>query len=139
MAFVGIYFWQKNSKKKHSEKKVMITSLSIKEKLIWFSASIIILIGYGLFLKWLNGTLPFVDSATTVFSIVATILLTKRLTDQWLYWIVVDILSLGMWVYIFFTPNSDVSMLVMWSAYLVNAIYGYYNWKKMESAQNNKV
>jgi nicotinamide mononucleotide transporter len=94
--------------------------------------SIVIIIIYGLFLKWLKGTLPFIDSLTTIFSIIATILLTKRITDQWFYWIMVDIFSIVMWVYIFLTVGTDISMLVMWSAYLVNAIYGYYHWRKLE-------
>jgi nicotinamide mononucleotide transporter len=87
---------------------------------------------YGLFLKFLNGTLPFVDSVTTVFSIVATIMLTKRLTDQWFYWILVDIWSLVMWIFIFMRDGNDITVLIMWLAFLVNAVYGYYNWKRME-------
>jgi nicotinamide mononucleotide transporter len=129
MAFVGIYYWKKNRKKED----LIVSRLKWEDKLYWFAGSVIAVGIYGLILRWLNGTLPFIDSATTVFSIVATILLTKRLTDQWIYWILVDILSIIMWVYIFVTRDSDVSMLVMWSAYLVNAIYGYYNWRKMEN------
>ncbi len=139
MAFIGIYFWRKNTKKdirRKDVKDVVITSLNWKNKIFWFGISIVALVLYGLFLKIIKGTLPFIDSSTTVFSIIATIMLTRRLTDQWLYWIMVDILSLIMWVYIFVTTKGDISMLVMWSAYLVNAIYGYYNWKKMELKQN---
>jgi len=141
MAFVGIYYWKKNSKKnirRKNIKDVVVTSLSWKNKAIWFAISLGTLTAYGLFLKLINGTLPFVDSATTIFSIVATIMLTKRLTDQWLYWIMVDVLSVIMWVYIFVTTKGDVSMLVMWSAFLVNAVYGYYNWRKLEKKQNVK-
>ncbi|MFC1696747.1 nicotinamide riboside transporter PnuC [Nanoarchaeota archaeon] len=136
MAFIGIYFWRKNSKK--DTKDVIIRTMTWREKGIWFGISIFALITYGLFLTWLNGTLPFIDSTTTVFSIIATIMLTRRFTDQWLYWIAVDVLSVIMWVYIFATTGGDVSMLVMWSAYLVNAVYGYYNWRKMERKQNEE-
>ncbi len=93
---------------------------------------------YGLVLMAIKGTLPFVDSATTVFSVIAVIMLNKRLTEQWLYWIMVDVLSVVMWAYIFITSGGDVSMLVMWSAFLVNALYGYYNWNKLERMQNAK-
>ena len=65
-------------------------------------------------------------------------MLNKRLTDQWLYWITVDVVTIIMWTYIFITKGTDVSMLVMWSAFLVNAVYGYYNWIKMERNQNGK-
>mgnify|MGYP006275878315 FL=1 len=138
MAFVGIYFWRRNTQnniRRREVKDVVVTSMGWKEKARWFTLSVAIAMGYGLFLNNLGGTLPFIDSTTTVFSIVATIMLTRRMTDQWLYWIAVDVLSIGMWVYIFLTTEGDVSMLVMWSAYLVNAAYGYYNWKRMERMQ----
>jgi nicotinamide mononucleotide transporter len=138
MTFVGIYFWNKNSKKKENTKTVLVRSLSWKEKIIWFVAALIALYLFGLFLRAIHGTLPFVDSTTTVFSIIATILLTKRYSDQWFYWIMVDIWSIVMWAYIFLRDGNQVSMLVMWSAFLVNAMYGYYNWRKLEKLQNGK-
>ncbi len=136
MTFFGIHYWGKNLKKEKETKRVFVKSLNWKNKISWLLISLVVVFIYGLFLKWLNGTLPFIDSVTTVFSIVATIMLTKRLTDQWFYWIMVDIWSIVMWVYIFLRDGSEVSMLVMWSAFLVNAIYGYYNWRKMEKNQN---
>ncbi|MEI6731091.1 MAG: nicotinamide riboside transporter PnuC [archaeon] len=133
MTFVGIYYWKKNTVQKKKKEKLLVKHLAWKEKFVWFAGSLAVVFLYGLFLKWLNGTLPFVDSVTTVFSIVATILLTKRMTDQWFYWILVDVWSIVMWLYIFMRDGNEVSMLVMWTAFLVNAVYGYYNWRKMEA------
>lgn len=129
MTFVGIYFWKKNTKKKG---EVKVRSLSWRKRFTWFIGSLIALIVYGVFLWVINGTLPFIDSATTVFSVIAAIMLNQRLTEQWFYWIMVDVLAIIMWFYIFVTVGTDISMLVMWSAYLVNAVYGYFNWKRME-------
>jgi len=137
MTFIGIYFWKRNLKK-NNKGEVAVKSLNWKNRFIWFGSAIIILIIYGLILKIIKGTLPFIDSATTVFSIIATIMLNKRLTEQWFFWIMVDVLSIIMWAYIFIKSQGDVSMLVMWSAFLVNALYGYYNWRKMEKNQNEK-
>ncbi|MCR4327499.1 MAG: nicotinamide riboside transporter PnuC [Nanoarchaeota archaeon] len=137
MTFVGIYFWKKNQKLGKTG-EVKVRSLDWRKRFLWFSLSIVALVLYGGILTLIKGTLPFVDSATTVFSVIATIMLNKRLTEQWFYWILVDILSIVMWVYIFFTQGSDISILVMWSAFLVNAVYGLYNWKKMEKKQNGK-
>jgi nicotinamide mononucleotide transporter len=131
MTFIGIYYWKKNLR---ADKKgeVIVRRLKWRTKAIWFFISICFSLAYGLILLLIKGTLPFIDSTTTVFSIIATIMLNKRLTDQWFYWILVDVLSLVMWIYILVTTQGDVSMLVMWSAFLVNAIYGYYNWRKLE-------
>ncbi len=129
MTFIGIYFWKKHQKAKG---EVKVRSLSWRKRGIWFASSLIALMIYGVFLWVIKGTLPFIDSATTVFSVIAAIMLNKRLTEQWFYWIMVDVLAIVMWVYIFVTVGTDISMLVMWSAYLVNAIYGAWNWKRME-------
>jgi len=138
MTFVGIYFWKRNTKKIKESKRVIVRSLSWKEKIFWLVISLVWVFFFGLLLKALSGTLPFVDSTTTVFSVIATILLTKRYTDQWFYWIMVDVWSIVMWAYIFLRDGNQISMLVMWTAFLVNAIYGYYNWRKLEKTQNGK-
>jgi nicotinamide mononucleotide transporter len=135
MTFPGIYYWKKNYKKVNISERVIVRSLKFKEKILWFLIAIVITYDFGLFLKFLNGTLPFVDSLTTVFSIIATIFLTYRYSDQWFYWIMVDVFSIIMWVYIFIRDGNQVSMLVMWTAFLVNALYGYYNWRKLEKEQ----
>lgn len=137
MTFIGIYFWKRNLKN-NSRGEVKVKSLSWRNRFMWFGSSIIVLIVYGSILTIIKGTLPFIDSATTVFSIIATIMLNKRLTEQWFYWIMVDVLSIVMWAYIFIKSGGDISMLVMWSAFLVNALYGYYNWRKMEKNGNGK-
>ena len=138
MTFVGIYFWSRNALNMKESKTVIVRSLSWSAKFVWFVCSLITVYLLGLFLKFIGGTLPFVDSTTTIFSIIATILLNKRYTDQWFYWILVDLWSIVMWVFIFLRDGNQVSMLVMWSAFLVNALYGYYNWRKLEKQQNGR-
>ena len=137
MTFVGIYYWRRN-RKGNKKDEIVVKSLDWERRIIWFLSSIVILIVYGLILTIIKGTLPFIDSATTVFSVIATLMLNKRLTEQWFYWIAVDVLAIIMWAYIFITSGGDVSMLVMWSAFLVNAVYGYFNWKRLERKNNGK-
>ncbi|VVB77996.1 Nicotinamide mononucleotide transporter [uncultured archaeon] len=138
MTFPGIYYWKKNYKKINVSERVLVKSLKWRDKIFWFIVSLIALYFFGLLLKAIHGTLPFIDSTTTIFSIIATVFLTKRYSDQWFYWIMVDVWSIVMWVYIFLRDGNQVSMLVMWTAFLVNALYGYYNWRKLEKEQNGK-
>jgi len=132
MQFIGLYYWIKNRDKTKTKDDIKVNILSLKEKIIWLAVSVIATIDYGVYLKYIGGTLPFVDSTTTILSVVATILMTKRVSEQWLLWIVIDVISIYMWVYRLMQGSSDISMIVMWTAFLVNAIYGYYNWKKLE-------
>lgn len=135
MQFIGLYYWKKHAKKGKKD-DVKVKHLNSYERIIWATISIFGILGYGLFLKYLGGTLPFIDSSSTVLSIVAMVLMVKRVTEQWLLWIAIDVVSIYMWFYILLQGGNEISMLVMWTAYLVNAIYGYYNWNKMGKIQN---
>lgn len=73
--------------------------------------------------------IPLLDSISTNFSIVAMILMVYRYAEQWLLWIVIDVVTIIMWVYSYAVDGSGaLPVLVMWIAFLVNAIYGYLVW-----------
>jgi len=65
MTFIGIYYWKKNSEQ--DTKTVIVHSLSIKQKFVWFTSSIVVMYFLGILLRRIGGTLPFIDSTTTVF------------------------------------------------------------------------
>jgi len=127
--FIGLYFWKQNLR---SDGLVDAEGFSNRERLLWGIGSVGAIGGYGLFLQWLNGSLPFFDATSTVLSVIAQILMIRRATEQWVVWIVIDIVSIYMWVTVFLETGESISMVVMWTAYLVNACYGLYNWRKME-------
>jgi nicotinamide mononucleotide transporter len=135
--FIGIYMWKKN-KTAHGVKgeDVKISSLSKTGWLYTMLSIFILTIGYGFILKYLGGNLVWTDSATNVLSIAAQILMLKRYTEQWLLWISVNVLSIFLWLGALISQGgNDFSMLVMWSAFLVNSIYGYLNWRKLSIKQ----
>jgi nicotinamide mononucleotide transporter len=135
--FIGIYMWKKHK----TEQGVKGEDIKVRglTKTGWFYTllSILILtIGYGFFLKYLGGSLVWTDSATNVLSIAAQILMLKRYTEQWLLWMSVNVLSIFLWLGALISQGgNDFSMLVMWSAFLVNSIYGYMNWRKLSIKQ----
>lgn len=135
--FIGIYMWNKN-KTNHGVKgeDVKISNLTKTGWLYTVLSIVILTIGYGFFLKYLGGNLVWTDSATNVLSIAAQILMLKRYTEQWLLWISVNVLSIFLWLGALISQGgNDFSMLVMWSAFLVNSIYGYVNWRKLSIKQ----
>jgi nicotinamide mononucleotide transporter len=135
--FIGIYMWKRHK----TEQGVKGEDIKVRglTKTGWFYTllSILILtIGYGFFLKYLGGSLVWTDSATNVLSIAAQILMLKRYTEQWLLWMSVNVLSIFLWLGALISQGgNDFSMLVMWSAFLVNSIYGYMNWRKLSIKQ----
>jgi nicotinamide mononucleotide transporter len=131
MSFVGIYFWYRHKNRKKFD-TVYVKKIKLGEFLLWIAISVAGTIGYGLFLKHIGGTLPFIDASSTIISITGMILTIRRATEQWALWIVEDIIEVAMWIYIFATTGGNISMIIMWTAYLTNACYGWYKWRKLE-------
>lgn len=128
MNFVGWFAWNKHMNEENGE--VIKSSLPRKKGIILYVCTAVAIFLYGLVLRALNGNLPFVDSMSTVVSVVAQILSVKRLTEQWVLWIVVDVVTVIMWEVNFANGGESIATLLMWSIYLLNAIIMYIRWKR---------
>ena len=128
MNFVGLYMWSKNMNNQTEE--VVKERMSFKGSVLAYTCVIAGTLGYGVILNLMNGTLPLIDSMSTVFSIFAQFLCVKRYMEQWVLWIVVDIVTVIMWVYAFINGTGDMATVLMWSIYLINAIIMFIKWKK---------
>lgn len=122
--FIGYYLWNKhiNTETEDVEGK----KLTLKQSLIFLLIVVVGVIVYKFVLDLLGGDKTLLDSSSTVFSIFANALMLMRYREQWLLWIIIDIITVIMWLL-----AKDFVMVTMWSVYLVNAFYGYYNWTKM--------
>ena len=120
MAIYGYYNWNQ-SKDKFSLKQ---WSAGKHLLLILSGAVFAFLIGFY-FVTYTEAKMPIVDSFTTAFSIIATYLVVKKILENWLYWIIINAVS----VYIYFNINLHLSAL-LFLTYSLIAIFGYFNWKK---------
>ena len=77
-------------------------------------------------LKAAGGSSTLLDGTTTITTCAAQLLMILRYREQWLLWIVLNVLSILLWW------EENPSMRVMYIAYLVNSIYGFYNWTKLQ-------
>ncbi|WP_102275173.1 nicotinamide riboside transporter PnuC [Cytobacillus massiliigabonensis] len=140
LQFVGIYLWKRHTAdRKIKGEDIQIKVLTKKGWIGTIVSFLAIFILYGLLLKKLGGNVVWIDSATTTLSVIAQILMLRRYTQQWLFWIAVNVLSIVLWMKaLILQGGNDVSMLVMWSAFLINSIYGYYNWTKVYKKQKGE-
>ncbi len=122
--FIGYYLWNKNSNQDTGD--VNGKKLTLVQSLVLVGAIVFCVFGYKLLLDWLGGTQTLLDSASTVTSIVANALMMMRYREQWLLWIIIDVITVVMWFLV-----GDFIMVTMWAVYTVNAFYGYYNWTKI--------
>ena len=133
---IGLFVWGKNVDEASGE--VVKRKMSVKSSVLVYSVTAAGVVGYGFILKALGGTLPFVDSMSTVLSVVAQILCLKRLAEQWILWIVIDAVTVVMWAYNYMNGGESVATLLMWIVYLLNAILMYIKWRKDVKECNTK-
>jgi len=87
--------------------------------IVLFGALAIILINYT------DSPIPFGDALTTALSITATWMLARKLIEHWWIWVVVNIISLALYLWKGLYPTS-----VLFFFYFTMAVVGYYQWKK---------
>lgn len=125
---IGWVLWAKNVNSETNE--VYKKRMTWKQDIAVVIISIIGIFGYSFILKQLGGNLPLIDSMSTVLSVIAQILMIKRFAEQWVIWILVDVVSVIMWVAALFGEEQSIAVLLMWSVYLANAIIMYVKWRK---------
>ncbi|WP_044974822.1 nicotinamide riboside transporter PnuC [Ruminococcus sp. HUN007] len=129
---LGWFMWKKNidTETQVVQKKRMTVRQDIAVAVLSAAG----IFGYSWVLKLLGGNLPLVDSMSTVLSVVAQILMIKRFTEQWIVWILVDAVSVIMWVVAFMNEGDSVAVLLMWIIFLLNAVIMFIKWYR-ESAE----
>ncbi len=125
---IGWILWAKNVNSETNE--VYKKRMTWKQDIAVVIISIIGIFGYSFILKQLGGNLPLIDSMSTVLSVIAQILMIKRFAEQWVIWILVDVVSVIMWVVALFGEGQSIAVLLMWSVYLANAVIMYVKWRK---------
>jgi nicotinamide mononucleotide transporter len=124
--FTNIYGWYFWSRKSSSEDKTPVTFAS--KKLILLSIVSIVLFTFllGTFLfKSTDASFPFIDSFCTACSLVAQFFLARKIIENWLIWIFVDIIYVGVYL------MKDLHLTAgMYALYIFIAAMGYINWKR---------
>ena len=129
MNFIGFYLWSKHKDNESGE--VEGKKLTGRQTVILFAAVAVVVLVYWQILSRIGGQLALIDAMSTVFSVVALIMQVARYAEQWLLWIIVNVVSVVMWLLLIGKDSSAVTMVVMWVAYLFNSVYGYYNWRTL--------
>lgn len=125
---MSIYGWYVWTRKVDDEHFTPITSTTRKEKIlsvVIFTGTLLFVFGiYEWFDKWNNWT-AYVDTVTTAIFFVGMWLMARKKIENWIYWIIGDIISVPLYFYKGLTLTSLQYLL-----FTIIAIYGYLAWKK---------
>lgn len=126
MAIYGWFSWNKAPKEDR-----LIIRWPLKYHLINILASSIvtIILGY-IMVTFTDQQNPYLDAFSTVFSLVATFMVTQRVLENWIYWIVIDT------ALIFLYSSRGLHLTGFhYLVYTIIAIFAFFSWYKMYKAQ----
>jgi len=124
MAVVGWLSWRPGKNKNQSEEAVELETLGVSIHLLNIVSSGVVafLIGFA-FDRWTDQANPYTDAFTTVFSLVATFMVTRKVLENWIYWVVIDFVS----IFLYFSRGLYLSSL-LYIVFTVLAVFGFFAW-----------
>ena len=122
----GLIVWGRGAKQSnHDTLKITSTPLAV-----WVAVAGVYALLHGaiyLFLvSFTDSTVPFWDSLTTALCIVAYWMLSRKYVEQWLVWLAVDVITVGLYLY------KDIPLTAgLYALYSALAVAGYLRWRRM--------
>ena len=131
----GIYGWWMwlRSKSRREERPIRPLPKACWAPLAGVSALLFLLL-YSLLAMATDSTVPGWDSLTTALSIVAMWMLAHKYVEQWLVWLVVDVLSCGLYLY----KDLDATA-ALYGLYALLAWLGYREWQRLMVVSSNRI
>ncbi|MCX2738574.1 nicotinamide riboside transporter PnuC [Pontibacter anaerobius] len=128
----GWYVWLYGGKH-HTERKVGRTTA--KELSVLLVLGALFTLGLGYFLdNYTDADLSYTDSATTAVSLIGYWMMAKKQLENWIVWLVVDVVYVGVYTYKELYLTS-----FLYIVFLALCVQGYRNWKKEIAQQQQKV
>jgi nicotinamide mononucleotide transporter len=130
MNIYGWIYWSKNTQSAASRPVSVIKG---REVVLSILGVIIATSIIGLILKRnTDASFPFIDSFCTACSVVAQVFLARKVLQNWLIWIFVDVIYVGVYI------SKDLyATAIMYALYIYIAAMGYLEWRKTYREQAN--
>ena len=135
MQFIGYFAWRKRV----DSETVKARRLTRYQRLWVALGCVVLIIALGFILQRFGDGQPFKDSTTTILSVVAQALMALAFMEQWVLWILTNVVSVVMWVKFMAQGEAHAGvMVIMWAFYLMNSINGLRVWLKLSREDSSK-
>jgi nicotinamide mononucleotide transporter len=125
MAVYGWYSWKyANGINYHENLDINSYGLIKNLKIIIILTMISLILGFYM-ANYTSADFAYLDTFTTVFAVFATYMLTKKVLENWLYWVVIDAIS----IYIYINKGFYLTA-ILFAIYTILAYIAYKQWKK---------
>ncbi len=129
---LGWVLWHRH---KGAQGEVKIDRLGFSGQLAWVAMALSFIWGWGRFMAThSNASFPFWDASIAVLSICAQIMMTRRYINNWHWWIVINILSIGL-----YWQKQLYWFTGLYVVFLGMAIWGLVAWREAEANQRGRL
>lgn len=126
----GIFVWKKHIvENEDGSQNVEALKFTPLQWVLSIVGTIVATIAMGYWLTTIGSHQAYTDACTNILAIFGQILMVKRYKEQWIWWLLIDVLCIKMWF-----VAGNWSMVAMYVAWTINCIYGWYNWTKITKA-----
>ena len=123
ISIYGWIHWRKGGTQ--NGKEFPVSRISRRLALILLGVTSVAFLGIGVILeRYTDSPIPFWDALTTAVSFTATWMLARKILEHWILWIIVDAVSMGLYLYRGLYPT-----LFLFAIYTTMAVIGYMKWK----------
>ena len=130
----GWYVWTEPHNNENSNENGVVQPIKIPRlfSLVIIGIPLSLLVGYISQKLFEDASMPYVDSATTTFGLIATFLEAHRYLSAWIFWIILNLTTAIM----YFTKGIYLYAGLM-VIYFIFSIVGYITWNKLIPRYNN--
>ncbi len=128
--FSQIYGWTVWLRHKDADNKVIVETLSAAQQGLTSAAILAIWIVLGFVMsRYTDAALPWWDASIAALSIVGQLLMAWRKIENWLVWILTNIIAIGVYY-----AKGLYPTVALYALLLIMAILGYVHWRRVQRA-----
>ena len=129
-AAINLYGWWSWNRNKGDSGVISVRRLPATGYALWITGSILAIWAWGAIMHAeTDASYPYWDASVAMLSILGQILMTRRFVENWHYWIIVNIISIPLYIV------KDLHLTAgLYGLFLVLAVAGLVEWRKAERA-----
>lgn len=124
MAIYGFILWKRGESEEETELRVSSWSLRTQITAIATTAILAFILAY-FFSEMLSARMPYLDATVTVFSMLATWMMTHKIIQTWIYWVVIDSAAITL-----YWSTGYYVTIILFMFYILLSVYGFASWKR---------
>lgn len=138
MCIISFVSWLKNPFKK-GEPQIKVGGIKLKDLIILILFASLITTAFYFILRYFNTANLVISTISIATSFSAVYLMYKRSPFYSIAYIANDLVLITLWILASLTNRSYITIVVCFTVFLINDVYGFISWKKMQKLQKADV